>query len=105
MDSPEGIRVKLPVCPPPYQRVGGAHSPAAKGVGESQFQRLEKRLALCLLCGLQCSPLLATKLTYKRRSEETAMCSREPEIFLQKCFLYSEPCNIESKKVHGSVLF
>jgi hypothetical protein len=31
--------------------VGGAHSPAAKGVGESQFQRLEKRLALCLLCG------------------------------------------------------
>jgi hypothetical protein len=25
--------------------------PAAKGVGESQFQRLEKRLALCLLCG------------------------------------------------------
>jgi hypothetical protein len=29
---------------------GGAHSPAAKGVGESQFQRLEKRLALCLLC-------------------------------------------------------
>jgi hypothetical protein len=27
-----------------------AHSPAAKGVGESQFQRLEKRLALCLLC-------------------------------------------------------
>jgi hypothetical protein len=35
---------------PPDQRVGGAHSPAAKGVGESQFQRLEKRLALCLLC-------------------------------------------------------
>ncbi len=31
---------------------GGAHSPAAKGVGESQFQRLEKRLALCLLCGI-----------------------------------------------------
>ncbi len=28
----------------------GAHSPAAKGVGESQFQRLEKRLAICLLC-------------------------------------------------------
>ncbi len=35
---------------PPYQRVGGAHSPAAKGVGEPQFQRLEKRLELCLLC-------------------------------------------------------
>jgi hypothetical protein len=30
--------------------VGGAHPPAAKGVGESQFHGLEKRLALCLLC-------------------------------------------------------
>ncbi len=36
---------------PPGPKGGGAHSPAAKGVGESQFQRLEKRLALCLLCG------------------------------------------------------
>jgi hypothetical protein len=35
---------------PPRPKGGGAHSPAAKGVGESQFQRLEKRLALCLLC-------------------------------------------------------
>jgi hypothetical protein len=40
------------VCPPPVPKGGGAHSPAAKGVGESQFQRLEKRLALCLLCGM-----------------------------------------------------
>ncbi len=39
------------VCPPPGPKGGGAHSPAAKGVRESQFQRLEKRLALCLLCG------------------------------------------------------
>ena len=35
---------------PPGPKGGGAHSPAAKGVGESQFQRLEKRLALCILC-------------------------------------------------------
>ncbi len=35
---------------PPRTKGWGAHSPAAKGVGESQFQRLEKRLALCLLC-------------------------------------------------------
>jgi hypothetical protein len=35
---------------PPGPKGGGAHSPAAKWVGESQFQRLEKRLALCLLC-------------------------------------------------------
>jgi hypothetical protein len=40
------------VCPPPRTKGWGAHSPAAKGVGESQFQRLEKRLALCLLCAL-----------------------------------------------------
>jgi hypothetical protein len=38
-------------CAPPPEQGGGAHSPAAKGVRESQFQRLEKRLALCLLCG------------------------------------------------------
>jgi hypothetical protein len=37
---------------PPGSKGGGAYSPAAKGVGESQFQRLEKRLALCLLCGI-----------------------------------------------------
>ncbi len=34
---------------PPDQRVGGG----GKGVGESQFQRLEKRLALCLLSAPQ----------------------------------------------------
>jgi hypothetical protein len=28
---------------------GGAHSPAGEGLGESQFRRLEKSLALCLL--------------------------------------------------------
>jgi hypothetical protein len=41
------------LCPPPPRPKGGgeAHSPAAKGVGESQFRRLEKNLALCLLCG------------------------------------------------------
>jgi len=41
---------------PPGPKGGGAHSPAAKGVGESQFQRLEKRLALCLLCVPNCTP-------------------------------------------------
>ncbi len=49
-DSPTPLAASdcaLPAGP----KGGGAHSPAAKGVGESQFQRLEKRLALCLLCG------------------------------------------------------
>jgi hypothetical protein len=36
---------------PPGPKGGGAHLPATKGVGESQLQRLEKRLALSLLCG------------------------------------------------------
>jgi hypothetical protein len=44
------------VCPPPgVKGGGGAHSPAAKGVGEFQFRRLEKGLALCLLCGSLCT--------------------------------------------------
>jgi hypothetical protein len=49
---------------PPGAKGGGAHSPAAKEVGESQFQRLEKRLALCLLCALYLlSDLLAPSQT------------------------------------------
>ncbi len=36
---------------PRYQR-GRAYSPAGEGLGESQFLRLEKSLALCLLWGL-----------------------------------------------------
>jgi hypothetical protein len=42
------------VCPPaPGTKGGGAHSPAGEGLGESQFLRLEKSLALCLLCAFQ----------------------------------------------------
>jgi hypothetical protein len=32
-------------APPPRYQGGGAHSPAGEGLGESQFQRLEKRLS------------------------------------------------------------
>ncbi len=38
-------------APPPQNPGGGAHSPAGEGLGESQFRRLEKSLALFLLCG------------------------------------------------------
>jgi hypothetical protein len=38
-------------APPPGTKGGGAHSPAGEGLGESQFRRLEKSLALYLLCG------------------------------------------------------
>ncbi len=51
-DSPTPLAASVYALPP-GPRGGGAHSPAAKGVGESQFQRLEKRLALCLLCAQQ----------------------------------------------------
>jgi hypothetical protein len=57
-DSPTPLAVSEYALPPGSKGVG-AHSPAAKGVGESQFQRLEKRLALCLLCGPRV-PLLVT---------------------------------------------
>ncbi len=30
---------------PPDKRVGGAHSPAAEGMGKSQFRRLKKKLS------------------------------------------------------------
>ncbi len=40
-------------APPPGTKGGGAHSPAGERLGESQFRRLEKSLALCLLCAFQ----------------------------------------------------
>ncbi len=43
-DSPTPLAASE--CPlPPGLKGGGAHSPAAKGVGESQFRRLEKKLS------------------------------------------------------------
>jgi hypothetical protein len=41
-----------------------AHSPGGKGSGESQFRRLDKRLALCLLCG-------SYRLTYRTTQDVT----------------------------------
>ncbi len=49
-DSPTPLAASECALPPGPKGGGEAHSPAAKGVGESQFQLLEKRLALCLLC-------------------------------------------------------
>jgi hypothetical protein len=57
-DSPTPFVASECALPPGPKGGGGAHSPAAKGVGKSQFQRLEKRLALCLLWAfshLQCN--------------------------------------------------
>ncbi len=55
-DSPTPLAASEFALPPGPKGGGGAHLPAAKGVGESQFQRLEKRLALCLLCALNFPP-------------------------------------------------
>jgi hypothetical protein len=38
-------QASVPSPPPPGPKSGGEHSPAAKGVGESQFRRLEKKLS------------------------------------------------------------
>jgi hypothetical protein len=49
-DSPTPLSpASVPI--PPELKGGGAHSPAGEGLVESQFRRLEKSLALCLLCG------------------------------------------------------
>ncbi len=37
-------------APQPSTGGGGAQSPASEGLGKSQFRRLEKSLALCLVC-------------------------------------------------------
>ncbi len=56
-DSPNpSPQASVPSPPPPGPKGGGPHSPAAKGVGESQFRRLEKKLStLPLLCGIEAS--------------------------------------------------
>jgi hypothetical protein len=53
------IGIGTPPTPLPHASVSSprakgwrAHSPAGEGLGESQFRRLEKSLALCLLCDL-----------------------------------------------------
>ena len=52
-DSPTPLAASECALPPGPKGGGGAHSPAAKGVGESQIQRLEKKLStLPTLCTL-----------------------------------------------------
>jgi hypothetical protein len=53
LDSPT-LSLASDCAPPPEsnRKGGGARSPGGEGVGESQFQRLEKSLALCLLCAV-----------------------------------------------------
>ncbi len=83
------------VCPPPVPKGGGAHSPAAKGVGESQFQRLEKRLALCLLCGVD--PLIDQAYYKESRSEKDTWFNRvsaDPVSKLYTVFPFSLPVSV-----------
>jgi hypothetical protein len=51
-DSPTPSLPSECACAPPPGTKAGAHSPAGEGLGESQFRRLEKSLAVCLLCVL-----------------------------------------------------
>jgi hypothetical protein len=59
-----------PAGVPPPQNQGGAHSPAGEGLGESQFRRLEKSLALCLLC--DCTSLMLRWQNMYRRGGEAS---------------------------------
>jgi hypothetical protein len=55
-------------APPPGSKGEGAHSPAGEGFAESQFRRLEKGLALCILCGWHYTLYEYTLCTYRKRS-------------------------------------
>jgi len=57
--------------PTPRQRVCPS-PPAGEGLGESQFRRLEKNLALCLLCGLYTLLLRSIYLPFLPAIEETS---------------------------------
>jgi hypothetical protein len=47
---------------PPGPKGGGAHPPAPKGVGEFQFRRWRKSLALCLLCAVRYRGVYCTSM-------------------------------------------
>ncbi len=65
--------------PPPRTNGGGAHSPAAKGFGKSQFRRLEISLALCLLCALEYVHICMVKVVL---SNCIAKCQEKHSSFL-----------------------
>jgi hypothetical protein len=77
-------------CAPPPRTGGRAHSPAGEGLGESQFRRLEKSLALCLLCGLD--PLVQY-LNHKSNAQNLRSTPGQAEpicaVILQKFDLWS----------------
>jgi hypothetical protein len=63
---------------PPGPKVGGARSPAAKGVAESQFRRLEKKLSTL--------PILCVQDVYPRRRKReinVVVTSKQKLSFLQ----------------------
>ncbi len=49
-DSPT-LSLASECASPPGTKGGRAHLPVSEGLGESQFRRLEKSLAVCLFCG------------------------------------------------------
>jgi hypothetical protein len=67
-------------CAPPPGTKGGAHSPAGEELGESQFRRLEKSLALCLLCAFQ------MKIYFRA---EKPIFTHEKKVFQLKWYLIS----------------
>jgi hypothetical protein len=74
--------------PPPGNKdgEGGAHSLAGEGLGESQSRRLEKSLALCLLCGLHYSQERKQKNILRKIHGPTLPSIYLPE-FLRFCLL------------------
>ncbi len=75
-DSPNPSLASECVPSPPKPKGRGHNSPAGEGLGESQLQRLEKSLALCLLCAYIrrhcCVESLKAKIDamFKRRKDD-----------------------------------
>ncbi len=86
---------------PPRTKGWGAHSPAAKGMGESQFRRLRKSLALCLLSESGGHPHLFYCSTFHDKLSKTTCRSElirslEREIILEIDGRAPNPFNISA---------
>jgi hypothetical protein len=72
--SPNPLAASECALPPGPKGGGGAHPPAPKGVGEFQFRRWLKILALCLLC-VACLVLTIPTIGEKPKTSSTICVS------------------------------
>jgi hypothetical protein len=86
------------VCPPPNQMVGGTLKPAAKGVGKSQFGRLEKKLSTLSTLWPAPNPVYSRLLEGFSSNSDVCMClayvTTDSAVHSLICSVQYSVCNV-----------